>query len=111
MITDMFTTFKRQTKSTSSSDYGGKNPAYTDGASFNACAAQNTSNEMKIAEQNGAKTLYDIITVDTLLVKDELIKRVSDSAIFRVTSDSVGCVAPTLASIAYKQATAERVVT
>lgn len=114
MITDMFTTFKRQTRSTTTSDYGGDKETYVDGASFQACAAQNnafTSLEMWIAEQKGAKAVFSIITVSDSLTHNEIIKRVSDGALFRITSDSVGCVAPSIASIAYQQATAERVDT
>jgi len=110
MITDMFESFKMVTVKSTPSDFGGTTETYTDGDAFTAGVAVNQSLEMKIAEQNGVKTVYDIITLGTQLTHGDLIKRVSDSAIFRITSDSAGCVAPTLASIAYKQASAERVV-
>lgn len=111
MITDMLVACKRQSKSSASSDYGGKNDAYSDGATIQCGIYQRQQVEIDVAGQRSLKTVYDVVTVDTVLATGELIKRTSDSAVFRITSASVGCAAPGLASIAYKQAAAEKVTT
>ena len=88
---------------------GGVFNTWTEGASFKAAIVTNTSTEVQIAEAQGMKRVYSVITnKNTILDFYDVFKRIEDGAIFRVTSDGKDVVAPKTASINVSQVTAER---
>jgi hypothetical protein len=109
MLTDFFESFKYRTLTTTpSSDFGGKNPSYADGTTFSAGVFLNNSAEMRIAYQNGMKKQFTVVLPDGVtLTHGMLIKRVSDSMIFRITADSADAHTPIIAELQYSYVTAE----
>lgn len=67
--------------------YGGTIETWVEGADFLGNVIANSSTEAKIAEQQGLKRLYTIVTSRSInLSYHDVIKRVSDGLIFRITS-------------------------
>lgn len=108
MLSDFFIDFCRVTDTTAPDGFGGVTHAYTDGASFRAGIYTNTSTEAQIAQQNGLKTIYTIAhPLDVSFQQDDLVKRVSDGQIFRITSQSVDNTTPEIATTRFAWVTAE----
>lgn len=75
-------------KSIVNDGYGGYATQWTDGAVIQAAFTLDTSTEAKIAEASGVTGIYKIITGKELnLQYHDVVRRVSDGKIFRVTSD------------------------
>lgn len=84
---------------------------YTEGAHFTGAAVMNNSTEMRIAQQNGAKTVYTLVVDKHIqLESDQLIRRVSDNADFRLTTPTRDMTTPAKAGIQFSQASMERVI-
>jgi head-tail adaptor len=107
VITDFFESFKKQTKTETTSPLGGVVETWVDGATFLAGIAANNSREMQVAYRNGLAVQYTIVTESTVLVQDERVKRVADGKVFRITSNNTEFATPAIASVQYRQATAE----
>jgi SPP1 family predicted phage head-tail adaptor len=107
-LTDFLESFKYRTKTTVSSPLGGSTESWTDGATFSAGIALDTSAEMRVAYQNGLKKQYSIILPDGVtLTQDMRIKRVSTGVIYRITSNSADTHTPAIAGVSYAKVTAE----
>lgn len=90
---------------------GGVLYVYTEGAAFKGAAVANTTTEMRIAQQSGAKQLYTLVVDKKVqLERDQIIRRVSDKAIFRITTPTSDMTAPAHAANQFSQAGMERVV-
>ena len=88
---------------------GGYKPAYTEGASFKAAIGKDGSPEMLVAEKQGLSESFTVVTADNFLLKyNDVFKRVSDGAIFRVTSNGNDSVAHPASTIRIAKVTAER---
>ena len=88
---------------------GGYFNEWKEGAVFYAAITSSNSTEMKIAEAQGLKRVYDVTTdVNVVLDYHDVFKRVSDGATFRVTSDGEDKKTPQRASFSFSQVTAER---
>lgn len=88
--------------------YGGTITQWTEGAHFNAAIVLNNSMEARIAEQQGVTALYTITTSKALnLQYHDVLKRVSDGKIFRVTSDGDDNKTPMSATLDMRQVSAE----
>lgn len=88
---------------------GGFYNEWHEGAEFEAVISNSTSTEAKIAEAEGLKRIYDVTTdVNAMLDYHDVFKRVSDGAIFRVTSEGEDVKTPSVASFSFSQVTAER---
>lgn len=84
---------------------------YTEGARFMGAAVMNNSTEMRIAQQSGAKTVYTLVVDKRIqLERDQLIRRVSDKADFRLTTDTRDMATPAKAMNQFSQANMERVI-
>ena len=95
-------------KSTVDDGYGGYVTVWTEGAHFNAAIVLNSSMEARIAEQQGVTALYTITTSKALnLQYHDVLKRVSDGKIFRVTSDGDDSKTPPSATLDMRQVSAE----
>lgn len=88
--------------------YGGYTTQWTEGAHFSGAIVLNNSMEARIAEQQGVTSLYTVTTSKALnLQYHDVFKRVSDSKIFRVTSDGDDKKTPQSATLDMRQVSAE----
>lgn len=95
-------------KTTKPDGYGGYISSWTEGAEFQAAATYDTSIEARVAGVQGVTSLYTITTSKAMnLQYHDVIKRLSDSKIFRVTSDGDDKKTPTPATLDMRQVTAE----
>ncbi len=71
-----------------SDGYGGTTTEWMDGAEFMAAIRLDGSMQARIAEKQGVTSLYTIITKKNITLEyHDVIRRLSDGKIFRVTSD------------------------
>lgn len=83
---------------------------YEDGPSFDGGIVLNSTTEMLIAQQEGRKSIYTLTTsVPLPLEIGDRVKRLSDEALFKITSDGADMQPPTIASVTGTQVTMERV--
>ena len=95
-------------KTTAEDGYGGYVTTWTEGASFKAAIVLDTSIEARRAEKEGVTGLYTVTTVKALnLQYHDVFRRVSDSKIFRVTSDGDDKKTPNSASLNMRQVSGE----
>lgn len=90
-------------------DYGGTDKVWIEGAAFQAVVIKNNSPEVKLAEQQGVKEIFTIV-VDkgTELEYHDVIRRVSDGDVFRITSITKDSEAPMASTVPITKVTAER---
>jgi hypothetical protein len=88
---------------------GGFITEWYEGASFKATISVNTTIEAQIAEAQGIKRIYSVITnKNAILDPQDVFKRLHDDATFRVTSDGHDVVTPKSAFLNKSQVTAKR---
>ena len=88
--------------------YGSIKTTWTEGAEFDAAATFDTSMQARIGGIQGVTSLYTITTSRALnLQYHDVVKRVSDGKIFRVTSDGDDKKTPPSTSLDMRQVTAE----
>ena len=88
---------------------GGFLPAvWVDGASFKAAITFNSSMEARAAEKDGVTSLYTVtVPKNAKLEYHDVIKRLEDGKVFRITSDGDDKMTPESASFQVIQVTAE----
>lgn len=87
---------------------GGYTTVWTEGAEIYANARFDTSMQARIGEAQGVTALYTITTRKAVTLEyHDVIKRVRDNKIFRVTSDGDDVKTPESASLNMRQVTAE----
>jgi hypothetical protein len=97
-----------QDKITLSDGYGGYITRYIDGAEFKAAIVRDSSLQARIAEKDGVKDIYTITTDKSLnLDFHDVLKRVSDGKILRVTTNSTDRATPDSATLNMRQVSAE----
>lgn len=88
--------------------YGGYITEWSVGAKIKAAIALDTSTEARIAQKQGVTALYTITTSRSLnLQYHDVLKRLSDGKIFRITSDGDDVYTPDSASLDMRVVTAE----
>lgn len=108
MIEDYFVDVCYVDRVTRPDGMGGVIEQWTDGAPFRAGISMQSSTEAIIAERNGMKTIYVIVTLPIIELKhDDRVKDVKTGQIYRVTSDGKDMTTPAVADVQYRQATAE----
>lgn len=97
---------------TSQSDgYGGVITTYTEGAEIQAAITYDTSIQARTAEAAGAQNLFTITTGrEVTLNYHDLLKRLRDGKVFRVTSDGADKATPQSAGLNMRVVTAEEYV-
>ena len=96
-------------KITAPDGMGGIVHVWTEGAPFRAAIVKDTTLAARVAEKEGVTELYTVTTdKDIELDYHDVFKRVSDGAIFRVTSNVADSKTPSVASFQIGQVTAER---
>lgn len=88
---------------------GGIITVWKDGAEFQANARLDNSTQAKIAENMGVTSLYTVTTNKEIILEfHEVIKRISDGEIFRITSDGKDNKTPDSATLDMRQVSAEK---
>lgn len=88
---------------------GGFRYEWADGASFSAAVVKDTSVQIRPAEKAGLAEQYTVtVYKGTQLGFHDVFRRVSDGAVFRVTSNVTDSETPARASFGIGQVTAER---
>ena len=90
--------------------YGGYTTVWEEGteSTFKAAITFDNSLEARIAQVQGVKSLYTVTTTkDKVLMYHDVIKRLSDGKILRITSDGDDKATPASASLNMRQCTAE----
>lgn len=101
-------TFVMMDKTTVPDGYGGFYSTWAEGAEFQAAASFDTSIEARVAEVQGATSLYTVTTTKAVVLEyHDVIKRASDGKILRVTSDSKDRRTPPSATLNMRVVTAE----
>lgn len=88
---------------------GGFITAWTEGAEFNASITFDTSMQARVADKQGVTSLYTVTTAkNAKLEYHDVLKRLSDGKVFRITSDGDDKQTPLRAVFGqYLQVTAE----
>lgn len=108
LLQDALELFVMMDKTTAPDGYGGYVATWADGASFDAAATVDTSMQARIGEKQGVTAIYTITTGKNMnLQYHDVVRRVSDSKIFRVTSDGDDKKTPNSAMLNMRQVTAE----
>lgn len=96
-------------KITAPDGMGGIVRVWAEGAPFRAAIVKDITLAARVAEKEGVTELYTV-TVDKGIELDyhDVFKRVSDGAVFRVTSNVTDSKTPSVASFQIGQVTAER---
>lgn len=90
---------------------GGILYGYQEGAPFVGKAVMDNSTEMRIAQQNGAKTVYTLVVDKKIILsRGQYVRRIDDNADFEIKTDTRDMTTPAMAETQFSQATAERVV-
>lgn len=90
-------------------DYGGYSETWEEGATFKAAIAKNMSAEQLVAEQQGVAEAFTVVVDQTFTLDyHDAFKRVSDNAIFRVTSRTTDSTAHPASTVKIAKVTAER---
>lgn len=88
---------------------GGFTYEWVDGAAFTAAIVKDTSMQARIAEKDGVTELYTItVYKGAALAFHDVFRRVSDGAVFRVTSNVTDSETPERATFQIGQVTAEK---
>lgn len=91
--------------------YGGTKQVWQDGEVFLASFVKDSSNEIESADLKRSRSTYTIITNrDISLNFHEIVKRVSDSKLFRITSNGLDNCTPDTANLNMRVVTAEEYV-
>lgn len=87
---------------------GGYIVKWEEGAEFSAAIVFDTSMEARTAEKSGVTSLYTVSTPKNVVLEyHDVFKRISDSKVFRVTSDGDDKQTPSRATFQLSQVTAE----
>ena len=87
---------------------GGYKPEWTDGKPLRAAITLDTSTEAQIAEAAGTVKTYTVTVSRSVSLKyHDVIKRLSDGKIFRITSDNADKKTPVCSALDIAQSTAE----
>lgn len=88
---------------------GGYKDDYQDGVTFKAAVIKNSTTEAQIAEKNGISEIFTIVTDKSMALEfHDVLRRVSDGEIFRITSRAVDSQAPEASTVPIAKVSAER---
>lgn len=90
-------------------EYGGYREEWSEGATFKAAIGKNASPEVLVAEQQGISEQFTVVVEQSFSLDfHDVFKRVSDGAIFRVTSRTTDSTAHPASTVKIAKVTAER---
>jgi len=95
-------------KTTVPDGYGGVKTNWVDGAEIQAAVSFDTSMESRIGDAQGVTSRYTIVTQKSVILRyHDVIKRLRDDKVFRITSDGDDKFTPNSASLNMRVVTAE----
>ena len=90
---------------------GGFTTDWAEGVQFKAAISFDSSMEARTAEKQGVTSLYTVtVPINAKLEYHDVLKRLRDGKVFRITSDGDDKVTPKAASFQFVQVTAEEYV-
>ena len=96
---------------TSADGYGGTITTYVEGAEFLGAVDFDTSIDARSASKQGVTSLYTLTTSRAIVLDyHDVVKRIRDGKIFRITSDGKDKFTPQSAGLDMRQVTAEEFV-
>ena len=108
LITQQFEPCRMLDKVTAPDGYGGFVKTWQEGAEFNAYCRLDNEPEMRIAEAQGVKSVFPIVTPAAVVLQyHEVFRRERDGKIFRVTSDGDDYELPSVSTVKVRTVTAE----
>lgn len=111
LLLDAMEDFVILDKITSSDGYGGTTTTYVEGAKFLGDVDFDTSIEARSASKQGVTSLYTLTTLRAIVLDyHDVVKRIRDGKIFRITSDGEDKFTPKSAGLDMRQVTAEEFV-
>lgn len=111
LIDEAMTTVVLMEKTRQPDGEGGFITKWVDGVYFDAAITFDTSMESRIAERQGVTSRYTITTgKNAKLEYHDVIRRLNDGKIFRITSDGDDVQTPERATFQFLQVTAEEYV-
>ena len=91
---------------------GGYTTDWVDGVQFKAAISFDSSMQARTAEKAGVTSLYTVtVPINAKLEYHDVLKRIRDGKVFRITSDGDDKITPPSASFQFIQVTAEEYVT
>ena len=88
---------------------GGTTTVWTEGAQIDAAITLDTTMEARVADKQGVTSVYTITTKRNVSLEyHDVIKRLRDGKVFRVTSDGDDKMSPKVSSLDMAQVTAEK---
>ena len=88
--------------------YGGTETVWQDGATIKGAMVFNTSMQARVAGSQGVTSVYTLTTRKNLTLEyHDVLRRVRDGKIFRVTSDGDDSYTPASATLDMRQVTCE----
>jgi hypothetical protein len=110
-IADFKKAFHIMTRTETADGEGGRTSSWTTGAAVSIAAYNNQSLEALKAAKLGVTSLWTMIfdNTETGIAYNTYLKRDSDSAYFRVTSEPADYETPTVTSLDQRKVTAERI--
>ena len=108
LLDNAFENFTIVNKSVVDDGYGGVTTTWTDGATIKGAMVLDTSAEMRTAQAMGSKSAYTLTVRKSIeLDYHTVLRRQSDSQIFRLTSNTDDKKTPPTATLDMRQYTAE----
>lgn len=108
LLDDAFEPFVMLDRVTTEDGYGGIITSWTEGATFQAAATFDSSTQARVAAVQGAYDRYKITTRKAVTLQYyDVVKRLSDNKIFRVTTDGDDVKTPSSAALDMRQVDAE----
>lgn len=108
LLSEAMEPFVIMDKVTENDGYGSVVTKYEEGATIEAAAARNDSIEARVALKNQVKDIYTVVTHKSVVLRyHDVIKRVSDGKIFRITSDGDDNTTPKSSAIDARRVSAE----
>ena len=108
LLTEAMESCEMMDRITQADGYGGIKTVWSPGADFPAAITLDTSTEARRAEKEGVTNLYTITTTKSIILRHgDVIKRMSDLKLFRVTSDGTDKKTPHSATLNMRQVSAE----
>ena len=87
---------------------GGFTTDWVDGVQFKAAISFDSSMQARTAEKAGVPSLYTVtVPINAKLEYHDVLKRIRDGKVFRITSDGDDVITPESASFQFGQVTAE----
>ena len=108
LLDDAMETYIIMDKTTVPDGYGGYNTEYVEGARIKAAVVFNNSLEAKKAEAQGVSSVYTLTTRKNINLQfHDVLRRVRDGKIFRITSDGDDLYTPDSATLDMRNVSCE----